>query len=148
MVERHHALQDGPVELDVLSDEAERIFKSGLDVVILQLHRGGEVQTVIMDTDEFDALGTDMEKVLHEAEPAYSPPRKPVPAASSLSSSTTEKVDYASLEHAGTPHRGKTTEAEKETVRNNLEAINERLKRDGVRTIDLDNAEHVARYGL
>ena len=30
----------------------------------------------------------------------------------------------------------------------NLAAINERLKRDGIRTIDLDNAEHVERYGL
>ena len=28
------------------------------------------------------------------------------------------------------PHRGKTTEAEKETVRNNLNAINERLTYD------------------
>jgi hypothetical protein len=60
----------------------------------------------------------------------------------------TEKLDYSTLEHAGTPHRGKTTDAEKETVRNNLATVNERLKRDGIRTIDLDNAEHVARYGL
>jgi hypothetical protein len=52
------------------------------------------------------------------------------------------------LEHAGKPHRGKTTDAEKETVRSNLAAINERLKSDGIRTIDLDNAEHVTRYGL
>ncbi|MCA1605790.1 MAG: hypothetical protein LC775_10030, partial [Acidobacteria bacterium] len=59
-----------------------------------------------------------------------------------------DKLDYASLEHAGKPHRGKTTEAEKETVQGNLDAINERLKADGMRTIDLDNAEHVSRYGL
>jgi hypothetical protein len=39
-------------------------------------------------------------------------------------------------------------EAEKEIVRNNLPAINERLMHEGIRTIDLDNAEHVARYGL
>ncbi|MCA1602652.1 MAG: hypothetical protein LC776_13740 [Acidobacteria bacterium] len=149
VVERHPALQDGPVELDVLSDEAEQIVKSGLDVVILQLHRGGEVQTVIMDTDEFNGLAPDMEKVIHEAEAAYTaPPRRQAPAASSSSSSTTDKLDYASLEHAGKPHRGKTTEAEKETVRNNLDAINERLKADGMRTIDLDNPEHVSRYGL
>jgi hypothetical protein len=29
-------------------------------------------------------------------------------------------VDYATLEHAGKPHRGKTTDAEKEITRNNL----------------------------
>jgi hypothetical protein len=57
-------------------------------------------------------------------------------------------LDHSTLEHAGKPHRGKATEAEKETVRNNLAAINDRLKRDGIRTIDLDNPEHVARYGL
>jgi hypothetical protein len=57
-------------------------------------------------------------------------------------------LDYASLEHAGKPHRGKTTDAEKEVVRNNLDKINERLERDGLRTIRLDDAEMVARYGL
>lgn len=58
------------------------------------------------------------------------------------------KLDYTTLEHAGKPHRGKTTDVEKEIVRNNLPAINERLKREGIRVIDLNNAEHVARYGL
>jgi hypothetical protein len=57
-------------------------------------------------------------------------------------------LDYTTLEHAGKPHRGKTTDAEKETVRGNLAVINERLKSDGIRTIDLSNAEHVTRYGL
>ena len=52
------------------------------------------------------------------------------------------------LEHAGKPHRGKITEAEKETLRKNLPAVNERLKHDGIRTIDLNNPEHVTRYGL
>jgi hypothetical protein len=33
-------------------------------------------------------------------------------------------------------------------VRGNLAVINERLKSDGIRTIDLDNVEHVTRYGL
>ncbi|MCA1565835.1 MAG: hypothetical protein LC803_09395 [Acidobacteria bacterium] len=148
VVERHHALQDGPVELDVLSDEVEQISKSGLDVVILHLHRGGDVQTVIMDTDEFNGLATDMEKTLHEAEPAYSPPRKQAPAPSSPSSSTTEKIDYASVEHAGTPKRGVVSAAEKATVAAHLDEINERLKAEGHRTIDLDNPEHVSRYGL
>ena len=33
-------------------------------------------------------------------------------------------------------------------MRANLAVINERLKSDGIRIIDLDNAEHVTRYGL
>ena len=52
------------------------------------------------------------------------------------------------MEHAGKPHRGKTTDAEKEIVRTNLDQINERLERDGLRTIKLDDAEMVAHYGL
>ena len=59
-----------------------------------------------------------------------------------------DKLDYSTLEHAGKPHRGKTTDAEKETVRGNLAVINERLKGDRIRIIHLDNAEHVTRYGL
>jgi hypothetical protein len=84
-----------------------------------------------------------MADVIRRAGPAY-PPRKratrPVPVVN--------KLDYSTLEHAGKPHRGKTTDAEKDTVRQNLAAINERLKADGMRTIDLADAEHVAWYGL
>ena len=41
-----------------------------------------------------------------------------------------------------------TTDAEKETVRANLDAVNERLAREGHRQIDLTDAELVERYGL
>ena len=62
-----------------------------------------------------------------------------------------QREDFDALargEHAGRPHRGATTDAEKETVRANLEAVNERLVREGHRRIDLADAEHVERYGL
>ncbi|MBV9162201.1 MAG: hypothetical protein JO281_11745 [Pseudonocardiales bacterium] len=148
VVEQHPALGNGPVEIEVAEDEVEPIRKGALSVVSLKLYQGegSEPEAVTMEIEAFNKLagGRDMADVIRRAEPAY-PPRKqarpaPVPV--------TEKLDYSTLEHAGKPHRGKTTEAEKETVRNNLPAINERLKRDGIRTIDLDNAEHVARYGL
>ena len=42
------------------------------------------------------------------------------------------------LEHAGKPHRVKTKDAE-EIVRNNLDKINERLVRNGLRPIRLDD---------
>jgi hypothetical protein len=35
-----------------------------------------------------------------------------------------DRVDYATIEHAGRPHRGRITDAEKELVRNNLDRIN------------------------
>lgn len=149
VVEKHPALEDGPVELEVLPTEADEIVKSGLDVVSLKVHRGGDIKSVVMDTDEFNNLASvsDMATVLREAESAYIPARK-APVAAKPSTKTTDKLDYASLEHAGKPHRGKTTEEEKEAVRNNLDGINERLMRDGMRTIELSNPEHVVRYGL
>jgi hypothetical protein len=98
-----------------------------------------------MEIEEFNNLagGLDMEDVIRRAGPAY-PPRKQARSAPA----SVDKLDYSTLEHAGKPHRGNTTDAEKETVRGNLAAIKERLMSDGIRTIDLDNAEHVTRYGL
>ena len=67
--------------------------------------------------------------VIRRAGPAY-PPRKQARSAPA----SVDKLDYSTLEHAGKPHRGKTTDAEKETVRGNLAVINERLMSDGVRS--------------
>ena len=146
VVEQHPALTDGPVEIEASKDEVEPIRNRALNVVSLKFYQGdgSPPETITMEIEAFNKLAgdMDMEDVIRRAGPAY-PPRKQAPT-----SSAADKLDYASLEHAGKPHRGKTTEAEKETVRNNLNAINERLTYDGMRTIDLDNAEHVSRYGL
>ena len=58
------------------------------------------------------------------------------------------RVSYATLEHAGEPHKGKTTDAERQLVRDHFEEINDRLVAQGLRTISLDDPEHVERYGL
>jgi hypothetical protein len=58
------------------------------------------------------------------------------------------KVNYATLEHAGEPHRGRITEAEKELVRDNLEAVNQRLRDSGMREIDPSDPTMRDRYGL
>ena len=146
VVEQHPALQNGPVEIEAATDEVKPIRKGALSVVSLKLYQGdgSEPESVTMEIEAFNQLAGDMDMtdIIRRAEPAYPPRKQAKPA------SAPEKLDYSMLEHAGKPHRGKTTEAEKETVRNNLVAINERLKRDGIRTIDLDNAEHVERYGL
>ena len=49
------------------------------------------------------------------------------------------KVNYATLEHAGEPHRGRITEAEKELVRTHLDEINQRLAERGMREIQMDS---------
>ncbi|MDQ4093551.1 MAG: hypothetical protein M3143_09160, partial [Actinomycetota bacterium] len=148
VVEQHPALQNGPVEIEASRDEVEPIRNHTLDVVSLKIFMGdgSEPEPVTMEIEAFNKLasGMDMTDIIRRAEPAYPPRKQARPAAAS----TAEKLDYASLEHAGKPHRGKTTDAEKEIVRNNLDKINERLERDGMRIIRLDDAEMVARYGL
>ncbi len=148
VIEQHPALGNGPVKIEAAQDEVDTIRKGALSVVGLKLYQGdgSEPEAVTMEIEAFNNLagGVDMADVIRRAEPAYPPRRQarsaPVP--------TVDKLDYSTLEHAGKPHRGKITETEQETVRNNLAAINDRLKCDGIRTIDLDNAEHVTRYGL
>ncbi len=146
VVEQHPALAGGPVEIEASLDEVEPIRKGALSLVSLKLYLGdgSEPEVITAEVEEFNNLasGLDMADVIRRAGPAYPPRRqtRPVPVV--------DKLDYSTLEHAGKPHRGKTTDAEKDTVRQNLAAINERLKADGMRIIDLADAEHVARYGL
>lgn len=151
VVEQHPALQNGPVEIEASSAEVDPVRKGALDVVSLKLYQGNgsEPEAVTMEIESFNKLTEEMDMVdvIRRAKPAYAPRRQPG-ASRADSASNAEKLNYGSLEHAGKPHRGKITDAEKETVRNNLAAVNERLQHEGIRTIDLNNAEHVSRYGL
>jgi len=56
--------------------------------------------------------------------------------------------DHTTLEHAGKPHKGKTTDVEKQLVREHFDQINERLAAQGLRTISLTDPDHIERYGL
>jgi hypothetical protein len=98
-----------------------------------------------MEADAFDKLATEnsMEELLVAARPARRSPK-----ASANGSSRGDRLDYTTLEHAGKPHKGKTTDAEKQLVRDHLEEINERLAAQGLRTISLGDPEHVERYDL
>lgn len=148
VIEQHPALGNGPVQIEAARDEVESIREGALRVVSIKLYLGdgSEPEVVTMEIEAFNKLAgeTDMADVIRRAGPAY-PPRRPV---RSSPAATGEKLDYATLEHAGKPHRGKTTDAEKEIVRNNFDKINERLEQDGMRTISLADPEMVARYGL
>jgi hypothetical protein len=59
-----------------------------------------------------------------------------------------DRADYTTIEHAGKPHRGKITDAEQLLVQQHFDEINERLAAQGLRTISLDDPEHVERYAL
>ncbi len=59
-----------------------------------------------------------------------------------------DRTNYATLEHAGTPHKGRITEEERRLVREHFDQVNERLAAQGLRVIDLADEEQVDRYGL
>jgi hypothetical protein len=143
----HPELGDSPVELEALADEAREIEKTAVEVAVLDLYFPGEDQPrrVAVDLGEFDKLATDkpMSELLITARPARRAQRS-----ASASAPKESRVNYATLEHAGKPHKGKTTDAEKQLVQEHFDEINERLAEENLRTISLSDAEHVERYGL
>jgi hypothetical protein len=147
VIHEHPELADAPVEIEALADEAAVIEKSALRVAVVEvfLPGEGEPRRVTMDAAAFDKLASDkpMSELLLTARPA-----KPARRARAAAPATPRGISYDTLEHAGEPHKGRITEAERELVRDHLDAINERLARQGVRTIDPKDPEHISRYGL
>jgi hypothetical protein len=143
VIRQHPELGDRPVEIEAHADEARAIEKAALGLAVVDLYLPGDdgPHQVAMDAESFDKLATDkaMGDLLRTARPA---PRSPRAAAAS------DRAAYASAAHAGTPHRGRITEAEKQIVRERFDEINQRLATQGLRTISLSDPEHVERYGL
>jgi hypothetical protein len=159
VVHDHPELGDSPVEFEALTDEAKVIEKAALRVAIVELHVPGEDEPrrVVVDAAAFDALATDtpMNELLitaRAARPARRATRTTSGTTSSAGHSTSNsgggRVNYATLEHAGEPHKGKITDLERRLVRGHFEEINDRLVAQGLRTISLADPEHVERYGL
>lgn len=155
LVVRHPDFRE-PIQLEVLPPEIEGLLKSEARVVQVDYTAPGarSPQHLIVSVDDFNALAgdRDMSAILMEALVATHAERG---QAAGDGRKTTRaggagrgKVNYASLEHAGEPHRGRITDAEKELVRSNLEAVNERLARDGMRKIDPSDPTMRERYGL
>ncbi|MFJ8043908.1 hypothetical protein ACIRBX_25750 [Kitasatospora sp. NPDC096147] len=149
VVRDHPELTDGPVEIEALAEELAPVEELALDLVTVELYRPGSErpETVVMEAGVFDrlAVATPMAEVLRGAKRVAS---AGIPSQQTAPAGTRERVNYASLEHAGRPHKGRTTDAEKQLVQQHLEEVNERLSSEGLRTIDLANADHVSRYGL
>jgi len=147
VVQEHPALANGPVQIEALASEVKTIEDDRLNVVVVDLYLPGqdEPERVYLDVKLFDALASDgdMANVLASAAALKRTRRGSV-----SSRPAGERVNYASSEHAGAPHRGRTTEEEKEYVRDHFDEVNERLRAQGHRIIDLRDAELVERYGL
>jgi len=146
VVHEHPELGDGPVEIEALADEAKAIEHGAVPIAIVDVYLPGddEPRRLAIEAAEFDKLAA--ERPMSELLAAARPARRAVRAAANGSSR--DRTDYATTEHAGKPHKGKTTDAEKRLVHDHLDEINQRLAADGMRTISLADPEHVERYGL
>ena len=147
VVHEHPELVDGPVEIEALTGEAEAIQQVALRVAVIDLYLPDDVEPrrIVMEADAFDKLATEnpMEQLLIAARPVRRGPKTSVNGGS-----RGDRLDYGTLEHAGKPHKGKVTDAEKQLVRDHLEEINERLAGQGFRMISVSDPEQVERYGL
>ena len=147
VVHEHPELGDGPVEIEALTEEAEAMEEAALRVAVVDLYLPDDIEPrrIVMEADAFDKLAT--QSSMAELLTAARPVRRSTRAAAN-GGSRGDRLDYATREHAGKPHKGKITDTEKQLVHDHLDEINERLAAQGLRTISLTDAEHVERYDL
>ena len=148
VVREHPELDGQAVEFEGHREEVEPLLGESLQVTEVELYFPGEDEPrrLIVDTAVFDKLAT--AKSMAEVLVGSAPARRTTAARGTAGAPRKERLDYATLEHAGKPHRGAVTEAEKKLVQENLAVVNERLAADGMRTIDPADADHADRYGL
>ena len=141
-----HPDLEAPVRIEALPEELEQLGKFAIRAVTLEVTMPGEEEPTrhVLTVANFGKLSTDkpMAEVLEGAEPVVAKRR------GGSANGNGEVRDHNSLEWAGTPHKGKTSPEEARLVRENLEAINERLVAQRLRPVDPNNPEHVRRYGL
>jgi hypothetical protein len=147
VIHEHPELGDGPVEIEALTDEAESIEQAALRVAVIDLYLPDDIvpRRIVLESDAFDKLASQspMDELLGAARPVR---RSSKPTVSG--GARGDRPDYATLEHAGKPHKGKVTDAEKQLVRDHIDEINQRLAGQGLRTISLADPDHVERYDL
>lgn len=150
LVIHEHPQYAGPITLEVLPDEIGGLpdSESYVSIEVIQPgDRSGE--KAIISLDNFNKLAADMNTVLRDAVAAQAQPTaNEAKSRGRRTGGRPGKIDYSSLEHAGEPHRGRITEAEKQLVRDNLDKINNRLREAGIREIDPGDQTMKDRYGL
>jgi hypothetical protein len=156
LIIRQHPDFAQTITLDVLPDEIGELPESETYVEIEFVQPGeSSGQRATLTVDQFNKLGgsKDMKAILTRAlEEQRQTGAQETPTSRrgrrGGAAPTRSKVNYASVEHAGEPHRGRITDAEKELVRGNLDRINKRLRDSGLREIDPKDPTMKERYGL
>jgi hypothetical protein len=157
LIVHEHPGYSTPITLEVLPGEVADLPDES-QYVSIELVQPGERsgRRAIVSLEAFDALageGSDMNGILMNALAASHQQRgqqrgQEARRGSAVRPARRERIDYATLEHAGRPHRGRITDAEKTLVRGNLDTINARLRSEGQREIDPNDDTLKERYGL
>src|SRR5262249_58708019 len=105
----HPALEGDAVEFEAAASELTDIDKDALDVAVIELHPAGEEppRRVVLDAAMFDKLAVDrpMDELLRSAAPVRPTGRaERVPASRGAG-----RPNYATLDHAGSPHPANVT---------------------------------------
>jgi hypothetical protein len=154
VVHEHPEYADLPVTLEALPEEIESLQGASRFVTVEWVAPGARKgERMVVSLDDFNLLAGPgvMESAVQDAliSKHRSRPRSSgAGGGSSAGRSGRGKVNYATLEHAGEPHRGRITEAEKELVRKNLDQVNKRLRDAGQREIDPADQAMRDRYDL
>lgn len=143
------------VELDVSTDEASKLVNTTLRLLEFTIFEPNQPpRRALVETKTVDALfkGINFDAILDNGRrvdtPSTPPSQRVRTASAPKAASSGEKRDYSSVQWAGSVKRGKTSDAEKATVKANLDEVNNNLAARGERTIDPRNPEHKEKYGL
>jgi len=150
-----------PIGLDISAQEvAPHLSEQATRFVVLSLEEpdNPNPQRYVMAEEEFDRLfeAGDSTSVLdqaltnqqEEAERTRGRRGRRQGGRRQTASRRRERIDYTSPEHAGEPHRGTISEAERLYVQEHLDEVNERLRQKGMREIDPSDLTMIERYGL
>ena len=156
VIHQHPEFQQLPVSLDVLPQEIKSL-EAATQLVVLEYfapgaQRGERMTVTLEDFNRLAPDGVEMKAVVFQAlidqQAGRTAAKAAEPAAPRTTRNRRARVDYATLEHAGEPHRGRITETEKRLVREHLDEINQRLREQGLRQIDPREPAMKERYGL
>lgn len=141
-----------PLELDISTDEAGKLANTTLRLVEFQVFAPNQPpRTALVESKVLDKTfeGVDFDAVLQGARKAVVSTSSAAPRKRAASStSTAEKVDYTSPEHAGKLHRGRITDAEKDWVKANQDKASYNREQQTGKAIDWSDPAEAKRYGL
>jgi hypothetical protein len=156
VIHQHPEFQQLPVSLDVLPQEIKSL-EAATQLVVLEYfapgaQRGERMTVTLEDFNRLAPDGVEMKAVVFQAlidqQASRTAAGTAEPAAPRTTRNRRARVDYTTLDHAGEPHRGRITETEKRLVREHLDEINQRLRKQGLRQIDPREPAMKERYGL